>query len=96
MAGDLDIVDDARKSRFATTVDGRLAELVYARTESRLVLIHTGVPEELEGRGIGGALVRAALEDARARGLIVVVQCPFARTWLRRHPEAVEGLEVEW
>ena len=92
----IEIVDNERKSRFETTVDGHTAELIYRRRGERLVLVHTGVPEELEGRGIGAALVTAALGDARARGLTVVVHCPFARTWLRRHPDAADGVDIDW
>ena len=90
------IIDDERKSRFETTVDGHLAELTYRRRGKRLVLLHTGVPDELEGRGIGSALVAAAVADTRQRGLKLVVECPFATTWLRRHPDALDGLDVEW
>jgi uncharacterized protein len=90
------IVDNERKSRFETTVDGHVAELTYRRRGTRLVLIHTGVPDELEGQGIGSALVAAAVADARGRDLRLVVQCPFAAEWLRRHPDAVDGLEIEW
>ncbi len=35
-----------------------------ACTANRLVLVHTGVPEEWGGHGIGGRLVRAALAHA--------------------------------
>jgi predicted GNAT family acetyltransferase len=96
VAPDCEIVDDERRSRFEATVDGHVAELVYRRRADRIVLIHTGVPEELEGRGIGSALVRTAIDDARARGLTVIVKCPFATAWLRRHPEVVQGLDVRF
>jgi len=92
---DVEIVDEERRSRYVTRVDGSEAELVYRRRGSRVVLVHTGVPDELEGRGLGGALVRFAVEDARRRGETVVVQCPFARTWLRRHPEVAEQVEID-
>jgi predicted GNAT family acetyltransferase len=96
MAADLEIVDDERASRYEVTVDGVVSELVYKRRGDRIVLLHTGVPGELEGRGIGSALVKFAIDDARAKGLTVVVQCPFATAWLHRHPEAGEGLDVRF
>ena len=40
-----------------------------------------------EGQGIGKELVLAALEDIRSKGLLVVPQCPFVVTYIRRHPE---------
>jgi predicted GNAT family acetyltransferase len=92
----MEIVDNERKSRFEAAVDGQVAELIYRRRGNRLVLVHTGVPESLEGRGIGAALVTAAIGDARARRLTVVVQCPFARSWLRRHPDAADGVDIDW
>lgn len=88
------VVDDEAAARFTLTVDGHLAELVYRRVGDRLVLVHTGVPPELEGRGLGGRLVQAALARARRDGLAVVPQCPFARAWIERHPGAAEGLTV--
>ncbi|MFC7573610.1 GNAT family N-acetyltransferase [Klenkia terrae] len=37
--------------------------------------------------GLGGTLVRAALDDVRAAGGTVVPQCPFVAGWIARHPE---------
>lgn len=47
----------------------------------------TVVDPEHGGRGVGSALVRAALVDARAQGLTVRATCWFARGWIERHPE---------
>ncbi|MBF6555593.1 MAG: N-acetyltransferase [Acidimicrobiales bacterium] len=47
-----------------------------------MVLIHTEVPEELAGHGVGGRLVRASLDRAAREGLTIVPLCPFARRWL--------------
>lgn len=82
--------------RFVLTIDGSEAELIYERLGGQLVLVHTEVPDELEGRGIGGVLVRAAIELAARENLVVVPRCPFARRWLRRHPEVAELVEIEW
>jgi uncharacterized protein len=89
------VVDNEAASRFEISVDGRVAELVYRRQGDRLVLMHTGVPDELEGRGVGGILVAAAIERARQAGLTVVPRCPFARGWLERHPEVTATVPIE-
>jgi hypothetical protein len=82
------VVNNAVKGRFETTVDGARAELIYHRDGRRLVLVHTGVPDELAGRGIGGILVRAAVDEAARHDLTIVPECPFAQSWLRKHPDA--------
>jgi uncharacterized protein len=91
-----DVTDNREQSRFEVTVDGHLAELVYRRIGDRLVLVHTEVPGELGGRGIGGTLVTAALGEAKAEGLTVVPLCPFARSWLEKHPDAAAEATVDW
>src|SRR5579875_2628891 len=90
------VTDNPAASRFEIVRDGRLAELRYRRAGRRLVLIHTGVPPELEGHGLGGALVAAAIGRAAQEGLTVVPVCPFARRWLERHPGAAATVTVDW
>jgi uncharacterized protein len=90
------VTDNQAHSRFELNVDGQLAELVYRRRADRLVLVHTGVPEALGGRGIGGHLVQAALNRAAAEKLTVVPLCPFARSWLEHHPDAASAVNVDW
>ena len=80
--------------RFTITEDGHEAELVYRIDGDRITLVHTGVPEELGGKGIGGKLVEQAIAKARAEGLTIVPQCPFAKGWIEKHPEAVEDVTV--
>lgn len=81
------VVHDEQGGRFTVTADGETAELVYHKTGSQIVFMHTGVPAALEGRGIGSALARTGLEYARAEGLEVVPLCPFVRGYIERKPE---------
>ena len=90
------ITDDQTASRFQLRADGLVAELIYRRNGKRLVLIHTGVPPELEGRGIAGRLVSAALDRAAQDGFTIVPVCPFARAWLERHPDEAARVPVDW
>jgi len=79
--------DNPAARRFEATVEGVTAYIDYRLVDGALVLVHTEVPAALEGRGVGGALVRAALEAAQAKGLPVVPVCPFVTAYIRRHPE---------
>jgi predicted GNAT family acetyltransferase len=90
------VTDNQAASRFEVSGGGHLAELRYHRSGKRLALIHTEVPEELEGRGIGGALVTAAVGRAAREGLTIVPYCPFARRWLERHPDVAERVTIDW
>ena len=88
------VVDNPDANRFELTVDGHLAELTYRRAGGRLVLLHTEVPGELEGKGLGGVLVAAAVDQAVATGETVVPECNFARGWLERHPEVAGRVTI--
>ncbi len=74
-------------SRFEIAVGTQLATLDFVVDGRRMLLVHTEVPAALEGRGLGGRLVKAALEHARSHGLLVVPRCPFVGGYLERHPE---------
>ena len=91
-----DVIDNQDVKRFELDVDGHLAQLVYRLDGNVLDLIHTEVPEELGGRGLGGVLVRAALDRARAEGLTITPHCPYARHWLETHPDEIGDVTINW
>ena len=80
--------EGATRGRYVTAVDGQEAELTFSKMSATGVIAdHTGVPEALEGRGIGKALVDAMIADARANGFKIMPLCPFVRAQFARHPE---------
>lgn len=81
------VVDNTEAHRFELNVDGKIAFLTYRLRPGRIVLLHTEVPPELEGRGIGGRLARAGLDFAREHRLKAAIYCPFIKSYLERHPE---------
>ncbi len=93
---DASVVDDTAANRFVIREHGAEAELIYLVQGDRMLLIHTEVPEEWGGRGVGGRLVRAALERAEANALTVVPWCPFARRWLHDHPDEAAAVTIDW
>ena len=93
---DVAVTDNQDDSQLEIRAEGHLAELMYRTRAGRLVLVHTEVPEALGGRGLGGELVRAAIRKATAEGMTLVPLCPFARSWLERHPDEAKAVPIDW
>ncbi|KCZ54315.1 acetyltransferase [Hyphomonas beringensis] len=74
--------------RYVSVVNGHEAEMTYSKAgTSRIIIDHTGVPKELGGLGVGIALVRRAVEDARRDGIKIIPLCPFAKAQIEKHTE---------
>lgn len=82
------------KSRYEAHVDGDLAGYVeYEQAEGTITFTHTRIDSAFEGRGIGGALARGALDSVCAKGdRTVVAQCEFIQAWIAKHPEYEDRL----
>ncbi|CTQ33173.1 GNAT family N-acetyltransferase [Jannaschia rubra] len=96
MDDDIEITreESETKGRYGALVDGHEAEMTWSRAGAATIIIdHTAVPGALRGRGVGQALVRRAVEDARAEGRRIVPLCPFARAQIARHPQWQDVLE---
>ena len=52
-----------------------------------LELIHTEVPQSMQGTGAGSSLVQYALQWAREHQVKVDVICPFATEYIKKHSE---------
>lgn len=75
---------------FECEVDGLRCVADYVLDGHVMRMTHTGVPRQLEGRGIAAALVATAFEYARAHGLKIDPQCTYVRAYMQRHPETQE------
>jgi predicted GNAT family acetyltransferase len=76
--------------RFELAADGQTGVLTYRLKPRSIVLVHTEVPEKLQGQGIAGKLAAAGLEFARQKGLTVIPLCPFVVGYLKRHQEYLD------
>jgi predicted GNAT family acetyltransferase len=82
-----EVRDNEDQHRFELVVDGRTAFSQYRLASGTITFLHTEVPKELEGHGIGSKLAQGALEAVRAKGLKVVAKCPFIAAYIRKHAE---------
>jgi predicted GNAT family acetyltransferase len=81
------IEDDSERNRYVAYADDRRAGYsTYRREPGLIALDHTDVDERFAGEGIGSALARHALDQARDDGLAVLPFCSFIRSYVERHP----------
>jgi predicted GNAT family acetyltransferase len=92
-----EIRDDVERHRFEIDLgDGSFAFAEYNLIPGKIMFTHTEVPEAHEGQGLGSALIRFGLAEARARGLQVIPICPFFAAYMQRHPETQDLLDETW
>jgi predicted GNAT family acetyltransferase len=86
--------DNEAQSRFELDVGGTIAFVVYRKSPGAITLVHTEVPAELGGKGIGSKLARATLDAVRAQGRKLTVKCEFIQGFMGKHPEYNDLLVV--
>ena len=86
-----EVRNNPEQHRYELRIDDELAGFITYRERPGLIaFVHTEVDNRMEGQGLASQLVSGALEDARERGLQVLPFCPFANSYIQRHPEYAE------
>ena len=79
--------DNEQDQRFELDVEGHTAFVTYRKLSGAITLVHTEVPPELGGKGVGSKLARATLDEVRAQGRMLTVECDFIRNFMSKHAE---------
>lgn len=84
---DIDVQHNRDQSRYEAHLGGEIVGYAeYTREADQVTFTHTVV--ELEGKGVGSALARHALDAVRAEGSVYVVpECSFIKGWIEKHPD---------
>jgi len=88
-----EVSDNLAHHRFELEVEGHVAKTYYKIEDGVITFIHTEVPPELGGKGVGSRLIKGALDQVRARGLKVIAECPFVKAYIEKHPEYADLLK---
>ena len=85
------VADNPAESRFELHLDGELVGFAdYRPAGDSVIIAHTEIADGHEGEGLGGVLVREALERIRASGKTVIPTCSFTAGYIDRHREFVD------
>ena len=87
------VSDNPAQQRYEFAVDGHVAASYYEIADGVITFVHTEVPPELGGKGIGSKLIKGALDQVRAGGLKVIAQCPFVKAYIEKHSEYADLLK---
>lgn len=84
---DHSVIDNPAEHRFQMALDGEDIAAAYYRIDEngRVVLIHTEVPYEYSGRGIGTRLATGVFDLIRASGRKAVLKCSFMVRFYATH-----------
>jgi predicted GNAT family acetyltransferase len=88
-----DVSNNPAHHRYELAIDGHLAATYYKIADGVITFIHTEVPGELGGKGVGSRLIQGALDQVRAAGLKVIAQCQFVKAFIDKHPAYQDLLE---
>ncbi|WP_420318522.1 GNAT family N-acetyltransferase [Ekhidna sp.] len=92
----LKTIDNKDLNRFELKLDDQLAYIEYKEGKSGDVyLIHTEVPEILEGKGVGHKLVRESLEIIENGNFRIIPLCPFVRSFIQNNKADYQHLLSE-
>lgn len=84
---DIELVDNEAIHNFELTIDGQRSFIDYQVRGEKIYLIHTEVPEALQGQGVAEALVEKAFTHIENKGQKVVPLCAYVQFFLKKHPE---------
>ena len=90
---DAEVRNNKSGYRYEIWADGELAGFArYVLRPGGIAFVHTEIHDSYEGMGLGSQLAREALDDARARGLMVEPFCPFIAGYIERHLDEYQDL----
>jgi predicted GNAT family acetyltransferase len=91
---DIEVRDNPERSRYEARRGEQVLGIVdyTVSPDGAVVLVHTEVMPEAKGMGVGTRLAKGSLEDVRARGVGLRIQCPFIAAYVKRHRDEYADL----
>lgn len=90
------ITNHPEKHRYEAAIDGQLAGYCeYNLLSNAVMFTHTEVLPAFEGQGVGSAIARHVLDEARAQGMPVIPACLFIAGYIRKHRGYVDLVRPE-
>ena len=86
------VTNNREDGQYELIEGGHKALAAYRLNDGQISFVHTEVPPELEGQGVGTRLIEGALQQVREEGLKVVPLCSFVRHYVETHEDVQDLL----
>ena len=91
---DVVVTNNEQKLRYEGRVDGELVGFTtYTVQGDRIAFNHAEVSPKWEGRGVGSALARGALDDVVSSGKVITPLCPFIVDFVSQNPSYLPNVD---
>ncbi|HEX8377592.1 MAG TPA: GNAT family N-acetyltransferase [Pedobacter sp.] len=84
---DIPLIYNEEAASFEFFIEGHRCFIDCKKKGNTIYLIHTEVPESLEGKGVAAALVEKTFQYLEENHLKMVPSCSYVLLYLKRHPE---------
>jgi len=91
----MELVNNIERGAFEIPVNDQLAFISYRSSGNVVTLMHTEVPQELEGQGLASAMIEKTLQYLEENNRRIIPRCSFVIAYLKRHPEWNRLLDSE-
>ncbi len=82
-----EMIENSALQRYEMVFGDAVVFVTVRRAGQVVQLLHVEAPPALRGTGAAGQFMAALMAHLRGQGLKAYPVCPYAVTWLRRHPE---------
>ncbi len=93
---DLFLVNEEENGIYdAMSGDTKIGGITYSLADDRVVLLAAMVYPEFRRQGFATEMIRRVLDDVRAQGKTVTIICPIVRTFIDKHPQYEDVVDLK-
>jgi len=86
-ANHFELIVNESENQFEFDINGQTAFVEYVIEGDKIYLTHTEVPQDLQGQGVAGELVKSVLDHVKKQQFTVLPLCSFVAHYINNNPE---------
>ncbi len=89
-------INQTKGSLIGYNNEEEIGRIEFVLSDNNLIVEHTLVPKEHEGKGYAKTLTQALIEYVKEqKGMSIIPQCPYTKAFFERNPQHKEYLLIK-